>query len=838
MNGSYIGYLDITDIFKNPLFKGGEVVFFILDKDLNFKNVSENIKTVLGYSSDQLVNNRVNFLDIVHSDDINKVKDIPKKILDRKGLFQIDNLKLRSKDGKEVYVSCRKIYIKGKDSDYFIGYILDKTKEVEERSLFETISKVAPIGIFLQRKGRLVFVNKKVEEITEYSEKELLDMDDILLIVHPEDRKKVKEVIELRNKGIKKFANYRIKIITKSNRIKWIHINSETVSYHGEYSGIGTIEDITKEVHLEKAKELLFRINRLIMKISEIDVLLKAVVDTLISVDDFSDVFIAEVDENGQIVPKYFDKGSVITNLFNRLESLPEREVLNKMDYFYIRDVEEVEDFENWKEYVKTAGAGSVLLIPIFIHDSIKYVIVIYAREKDYFFDEEISIYREISDDVGFGIRYIQQQKDLFHKEFFDTLTDLGNRKLLLSELKELVREEEEFYLVFLDIYNFRFINEIYGEKVGDLLLREIADTLKEFLDGYKIFRSGSDTFTVVVRDKDIMSVLEKIRLAFTIPFSIEDHIIHLDFNVSVVKYPEDGKSETDIYIKGERTLELSKSKGKNHILFYNEKDYQKVKTIKEIEEKIETALIENQFTFNLQPVVDFKTDSVIAAEALIRWKTPEGEYIPPSEFIPIAEKTGQIKDIDNLMLVKVNDIINRWKREGLNPVKISVNVTPQNIEEIIYKIKSTNKMVFFKVPEGELLLNSKYIIMEITERDLLDLYRQKKDIDNLRKMGFEISIDDFGTGFSTLKYLANINVDSIKIDMSFIKDMLIDENVHKLVQSIINIAKIFNIKTIAEGVETEEQYIELKKLGCDRYQGYYFSPPLEPEEFVKFLKK
>ncbi|WP_457621988.1 sensor domain-containing protein [Persephonella sp.] len=836
MNDS-LRYLDITGILKSSLFGEGEVVFFILDKNLFFKEISKNIQNVTGYSQEEIIAKNMGFFDIIHEDDVSSVKNKYRDFFSRKGTFYIHCLKLRSKDNKEVYVSCRAIHIKEGKKDYFVGYLLDKTKEVEGRSLFETISKVAPVGIFLKRHGRLIFVNKKVEEITEYSEKELLDMDDILMMVHPDDRRKVEEIMELRNKGIRKLVNYRIKLLTKTNRIKWIHVNSETVSYQGEFSGIGTVEDVTREVHLEKAKELLFRVNRLIMKINEIDLLLKSVVDTLITVEDFSDVFIAEVDESGKIFPKYFDKGSVITELFNKLDNIPENEVLNRMDYFYIKDVEEIEDFERWKDYIKTAGAGSVLLIPVFIHDRIKYVIFIYAREKDYFFDEEISIYREISDDVAFGIRYIQQQKDLFHKEFFDTLTGLGNRKLLLSELKGLVKEEQPFYLVFLDIYNFRFINEIYGEKVGDILLREIANTLKEFLDGYKIFRSGSDTFTVVVRDSDIMSVLEKVKLAFTIPFSIEDHIIHLDFNVSVVKYPEDGKTESDIYIKGERTLELSKSKGKNHILFYNEKDYQKVKTIKEIEEKIETALIENQFTFNLQPVVDFKTDSVVAAEALIRWKTPEGEYIPPSEFIPVAEKTGQIRDIDNLMLVKVNDVINRWKKKGLNPVKISVNVTPQNIEEIIYKIKSTNKMVFFRVPEGELLLNSKYIIMEITERDLLDLYRQKKDIDNLREMGFEISIDDFGTGFSTLKYLANINVDSIKIDMSFIKDMLVDENVHKLVQSIINIAKIFNIKTIAEGVETEEQYLELKKLGCDRYQGYYFSPPLEPEEFERFLK-
>ncbi|WP_456401201.1 EAL domain-containing protein [Persephonella sp.] len=837
MNETPPEFNELKRLFKNPLFESGRVVLFYLDEDLNVKAITPNVKTILGYTPEEFLTKKVDFRQITHEKDLPKIDQVIEESRKGKKVSYLSNIRLISKEGRTVWISCRKVFVKTDLKGYFIGYIFNKTKEIEERLLFETISKVAPVGIFLHQRGKLKFVNNKIEEITEYSDKELTKLSDLLYIIHEDDKGKVKDIISLRNRGIQKFANYRIKIITKSGKVKWIHINSETVFYKGEPSGIGTVVDVTKEVHLEKAKEMLFKINRLLMKTGEIKELLKNVVEIFSSNKDFSDVFISEVGDDGKIRPKFFIKRSNITDLFYRGFSIPEYEVLTKADYLYIRDIEEIEDFKLWKSILKKENVGSILLIPMYIQDSIKYIISIYAKEKDFFFDEEIAIYREISDDVSFAVRYLQQQEDLFKKEFFDTLTGLGNRKLLLSELHEMVKKEEEFYLVFIDIYNFRFINEIYGERIGDILLKEISNSLQEFLTEYKIFRSGSDTFALIVRDEDIMHVLEKVRLAFTIPFSIEDHIIQLDYNVSVVKYPEDASSETDIYIKGERTLELSKNKGKNAVLFYNERDYLKVKTIKEFEEKIESALIENRFFFKLQPVVDFKTDNVVAAEALIRWKTEDGHYIPPSEFIPIAEKTGQIKDIDNLMLIKVNDLINKWKKEGFNPVKISVNVTPQNIEDIIYKIKSTNKMVFFKVPEGELLLNSKYIIMEITERDLLDLYRQKKDIENLRKMGFEISIDDFGTGFSTLKYLANLNVDSIKIDMSFIKDMLSDENVYKLVQSIINIAKIFNIKTIAEGVETKEQYEELKRLGCDRYQGFYFSPPLEPEDFVRFLR-
>ncbi|WP_457640709.1 EAL domain-containing protein [Persephonella sp.] len=831
---------ELVKLLNTPLFRNGRVVLFLIDKNLSVKAISPNIKKILGYSSEDFIFGKVNFSDIIDKEDREKLRKNIEMIDESKIITYIGSLRLKSSDGKTVWVSCRKVHIPDKKTPLFLGYMFDKTKEVEERSLFETISKVAPIGIFLQHSGKLIFVNKKIAEITEYTEEELLSMDSFIPIIHPEDRDKVKEIMELRNKGIKKFASYRIKITTKHKKTKWIHINSDTVFYKGKYSGIGTLEDITKDVHLERAKELLFRVNKLIMKINDIDVLLKTIAETISNITDFSFSFIAEVDNKGRIIPKYFsEQKDIIEKLglpHNR--KLPEYDVLKKNDYLYIKDINQLEYQKIWIKELSSQGVKSVLALPIFIHDEMKYILFIYAREREFFFKEEISIYREISDDIAFAVKYIEQQENLFKKEFYDALTGLGNRKLLLSKLHELVIKNQEFYLVSIDLYNFGYINETYGDKVGDLLLKEVSVALKDFLSGYEIFRSSSDTFSVIVKDKDIISPLERIRLAFAIPFSVEDHIIQLDFNVSVVKFPEDGKSETDIYMKGERTLEFSKNKGKNQILFYNERDYQRVKTIKELEEKIDIALMKNQFSLKLQPVVDFKTDEVVGVEALIRWIDENGNYIPPLEFIPVAEKTGQIKEIDNLMLLKANELINTWKAQGLKPVKISVNVTPRNIEDIIYRIRSINKMVFFKVPEGELLLNSKYIIMEITERDLLELNKQKKDIDNLREMGFEISIDDFGTGFSTLRYLANINIDYLKIDMIFIKDMLNDKNVYKLVQSIINIAKIFNIKTIAEGVETKEQYEELKKLGCDRYQGYYFSPPLDPEEFTKYLKK
>lgn len=427
-----------------------------------------------------------------------------------------------------------------------------------------------------------------------------------------------------------------------------------------------------------------------------------------------------------------------------------------------------------------------------------------------------------------------QLEEKLYHIQNYDSITDLPNKNLFYEELKTYINEakrgEKKLAILLLDIYNFTEINESYGRYIGDKLLKQIAKRIQESLfDRDLVARYGSDEFIMAIKDikniENLSIILNKLKNSLLKPFNIEGLEIYPNYNIGITIFPTDGKTPDDLIRHAEIALKHAKQKGLNATSFFNKKINESFNKKVEIITQLKKAIQFKEFDVYFQPKVDLKTGKIIGAEALARWK------IPPNEFIPILVEVNLMFDAGCAITEKALSYTSQLLK--INPdLKIAINMSFEQLKYDTYPQKLWDLAAKYNVP-------AKNIIIEITETETM-----KNPDENLRRlnamkeMDFDISIDDFGTGYSSLKYLKLIPCSEIKIDMSFIRDMLIDKNDEELVKIIINISKIMGVKTVAEGIETKEQLEKLKELGCNYGQGYYFAKPMPFEDFKSFLKQ
>ena len=421
-----------------------------------------------------------------------------------------------------------------------------------------------------------------------------------------------------------------------------------------------------------------------------------------------------------------------------------------------------------------------------------------------------------------------KQKEKLYKLAYVDKLTKLGNGNYFLEKgnlyLNELDFDKYKYYMIILDIDKFKTLNKKYGRKIGDKILIEIAKKLEKISNKKDmiISRLVNDSFGILMKfNNNIEEKIEEI-IENLSDIEIEKRKYNIILSVGIYELK---KGEKNIFNILDKTLIAhSKAKGiynKKYFIF-NEKMEHKLVEEHEIETNMENAIINNEFKIYYQPKINAKTNKIVAAEALVRWEK-EDKIIMPNQFIPIFEKNGFIIKLDKYIYEKVCKDIAEWKEKNNKEINVSINVSKEHLVENF--IEEYNE-----IAESNNLDTNK-IELEITEsagiNDEIDLLSIMKEI---KKYGFLISIDDFGTGYSSLNMLQNMPIDILKIDKSFI-------NQDKMLESIILIAKKMNLKTVAEGVETEEQVEKLKKLGVDLLQGYFYSKPLPKTEFEKYIE-
>ncbi|GFP75863.1 EAL domain-containing protein [Clostridium fungisolvens] len=430
-------------------------------------------------------------------------------------------------------------------------------------------------------------------------------------------------------------------------------------------------------------------------------------------------------------------------------------------------------------------------------------------------------------------------QSKIFKMAYYDNLTNLPNRTYLNDKLDELIKNVTKkggkAAVYFLDLDNFKNINDTLGHDYGDIVLKCASNELLSVLgEDYTVARFGGDEFIIIQHKLDeeieLNDTAEKIIKIFDKPILINNQPFYVAASIGVAIIPEHGMESVEILKKADIAMYNAKEEGKGRFKIYDEEMSKKVQLESDFEKSIRKAIIQKEFYLNYQPYFDAINGELEGVEALIRWNHPKRGIIPPNEFIPLAEKTGLIKEIGDWVLMESCKQNKAWQDKGLKKIPVAVNVSEHQFQSPLFveRVKTVLK---------ETDLDAKYLKIEITEGTVIKSFDNNINILNkLKQMGIGISLDDFGTGYSSLSYLIKLPLDVIKIDKSFVDDICGTEDTKLIIEDIISMAHKLNLEVIAEGVETDEQLKYLQKHKGDKIQGFLFSKPLSSTEIEKLL--
>ncbi|TDK67238.1 putative bifunctional diguanylate cyclase/phosphodiesterase [Sapientia aquatica] len=421
-----------------------------------------------------------------------------------------------------------------------------------------------------------------------------------------------------------------------------------------------------------------------------------------------------------------------------------------------------------------------------------------------------------------------------------DALTGLPNRLLARARFEQAVelakRGNDKIALLYLDLDNFKTINDSLGHIAGDQLLCEVATRLKQTIRASDTAsRQGGDEFLVIVagqaEQESVATVAVKIIDLLSEYFSVNGMEISVTCSLGISMYPDDGQDFDALLKHADIAMYQAKERGRNGFQFYDPQMNTNVVEHLHLISGIRTALQKDEFKLYYQPQFDLKSERIIGAEALIRWKNPELGMIPPNKFIPVAERSGQIHEIGAWVIDEACRQAREWMDAGLPPIVVGVNLSPIQFRRDNVERDVMNALEHYNLPPSaiELELTESLLIVESDQISPL--------LKRLRNLGVHLSIDDFGTGYSNLGYLSRFEVERLKIDQSFIRRMLENKNDEGIVRAIIEMAHSLGLEVVAEGVETAEMLVHLKGLGCEFGQGYLWSPALPAAEFVEFIR-
>ncbi|WP_214829194.1 putative bifunctional diguanylate cyclase/phosphodiesterase [Exiguobacterium algae] len=429
--------------------------------------------------------------------------------------------------------------------------------------------------------------------------------------------------------------------------------------------------------------------------------------------------------------------------------------------------------------------------------------------------------------------KMIAQQEQILYQAKYDSLTGLHNRYALQEQIEQLMEEGRTFTLMFSDLDGFKDINDQFGHHMGDQLLQHIGKRLRSaLLPNEYAGRLGGDEFIVVAEHGDVEILTERLRrLVYRPPYYMAGTLVEVHASIGIVRFPEHGKTLKHLLSNADLAMYRAKDKGRDETLMFSPDLREDKEERKLLMEGLETALEKGEISLFLQPQVDASTKAIIGAEALMRWQH-NGTFIPPSQFIPIAEETGHIHDLGRWMIHETFQLIHIFEQGGINLPKLSVNLSVRQLfDEHLIEYLNT---LFVRFPIDPARLN--FELTETVAAHQSD--RVLNRILELKALGIKLSIDDFGTGYSSLAYLVRYPIDELKIPREFTMQLEENREYQTVTATIVAMARQLGMALVAEGVETEYQESFLRRIGCDSMQGYRYAKPMPLDEFVIFYMK
>ncbi|MEO7774113.1 MAG: EAL domain-containing protein [Steroidobacteraceae bacterium] len=478
-------------------------------------------------------------------------------------------------------------------------------------------------------------------------------------------------------------------------------------------------------------------------------------------------------------------------------------------------------------------GVRAVAVLPMIVDNAVIGTISFESREPDVFDTEEIGLLVDVAADIAFSLQYFQKEDAVHFLSWFDSLTHLAKRELFCERLGRVLSSranDSVAAVLIVDIERIGFVNDTLGREAGDQLLRMAAQRLKTRLGNPdRLAHFGAGVFAIAFSELDATSAeldraRDQVREVFNDPFPLDDREIDLSVHTGLAHFPKDGEDATTLVQNAEAALRRAKETGTEDFAYTVTINSQLAERLL-IGQKLNRALDAQQFVLHYQPLINIEHGRIVGAEALLRWQDPDRGLIPPSQFIPLLEQSGQIVDVGQWVFEQVTRDSLRLHQAGIDNLRMAVNISPLQLRrsDFVERIVET----VLEREGGDTGLE-----IELTESMLLqDLEASIEKLNLLRHAGIRVSIDDFGTGYSSLALLARLPIDCLKIDRSFINRLAEDPASMTVISTIIGLARSFRLSAVAEGVETEEQLKLLRLMKCDLAQGYLFGHPMSIEE-------
>jgi diguanylate cyclase (GGDEF)-like protein len=446
-----------------------------------------------------------------------------------------------------------------------------------------------------------------------------------------------------------------------------------------------------------------------------------------------------------------------------------------------------------------------------------------------------------------------QSEEKMRHLAYFDSLTGLPNRQSLDESLEKAIqfaaKEQQNICIMYIDLDNFKRINDTLGHEFGDKLLKKISDKILQCAKDkacipdamqntteMQVSRLGGDEFMILLNntlsDKNVKVVAQSLVDCISELVSIDDYEVALTPSIGIAVYPRDGATSTELKKNADVAMYYAKTMGRNGYRFYAESLNKNAMKFLQIEGCLRNALNNNEFSLNYQPQVCLKNNKIIGVEALLRWDSPELGSVKPSEFISVAEDSGIINELGEWVMRTACVQAKAWMDAGLQDFKVSVNLSST-------QFKRASLLNMIKRALDDSGLPASLLEVELTESAIMnDIDHNITRLNQIREMGVAIALDDFGTGYSSLSYLKKFPINTLKIDRSFIITIDSDSEDAAIVEAIIALANTLKLNVVAEGVETHGQLQTLNRFQCDIIQGYYFSKPVPAEQIIKLTQQ
>ena len=684
-----------------------------------------------------------------------------------------------------------------------------------------------------------------------------LDPTDWLRSIHALDREAVTAAVRERV-GHDSRPPVEFRIIRPDGEVRWIQANSYpmTPGADGVRRLAGVARDITERraqqstiERLNRMYALLSGINSMIVRIRDRNALMEETCRVAVSEGGFQGAWAGFIDPqtlDGRVVGSSGTCGQLSAQLtFSAREDAacrdhPASVAARTGSVVWLCDPARATNSVLPDGTTLQSEYRSVVVIPIHVAGRTVGVISLEAANDTEFDEQTMKLLAELSNDVAFGLEHIDKLEELSFVALHDVLTGLPNERLFFDYLEQVLRNaagaHENAALILIDIDRFKEINDAHGRPVGDAVLRHVARVLSASMPaGCRFARINSDTFAGsvdnVARGEDVRALMDELNLALASPVELEGQRIRISLSAGIALYPADGTDAPTLFKNAEAALVRAKSAGPE-ILFYAPDINAKVAQRLALEARLHRALEGHEFLLHYQPKIDATHRHLVGLEALIRWNDPEHGLIAPAKFIPALEECGLIREVGLEVMQMAMDDHAIWRDMGLHAPPIAVNVSALQLQQPNF-LEAVRHVIY---SHGD---NAEVLEFEITESVLMhDLDRNVDVLRQLRNFGIQIAIDDFGTGYSSLRYLAGLPINTVKIDGSFVEQMVRDPNSMTIVSTIITLAHSLKLTVCAEGVETEEQSRFLELLRCDTMQGYYFGRPVPASDIAKRLRR